>query len=346
MDVKQNPITVGTALGRIISMGYYPKKGEVENSKIKSLASRLKADSLEETLTSILEWQELNIEFWTERHPMWSILLSSLAVLVVVYFLFGSVFAAIIQLFPSLWWLVEIWFLALGAAIGSVVTTLLTVTWIIHFNRKIPVMEGLWNAIRRSISIDFLLENKLGVCRDYAKLTACLLLNIYPDAPTYSATAPGHVATGVMIGERLYMLDQRLPILTIDRWRKYRHPRRFDKVKRWTKNGRPEKIDVDSLLSTTRTTSIDTKEGLTSLAMKMTKFLNAKEQTSDYAISSLEIVWEKGAILYEDDEMVNYSLARYLKLRISSELASVDKITGIEVSLRNYDLIFRVCFGS
>ena len=28
-------------------------------------------------------------------------------------------------------------------------------------------------------------------------------------------------------------------------------------------------------------------------------------------------VWENGAILYEDDELVNYSLARYLKMRIS-----------------------------
>ena len=36
-----------------------------------------------------------------------------------------------------------------------------------------------------SISMNFLLENKLGVCRDYAKLTACLLLNIYPNAEIY-----------------------------------------------------------------------------------------------------------------------------------------------------------------
>jgi predicted transglutaminase-like protease len=228
----------------------------------------------------------------------------------------------------------------------SIVTVLALMIWTIHSNRKIPVKEGLWNALSRSISIDFLLKNKLGICRDYAKLTACLLLNIYPDSPIYSATAPGHVATGIMIEGRLYMLDQRLPLLTIDSWRKYRHPCRFDKVKRFSKNGRPEKIDINSLLSTVRTISIDTEEGRTSLAMKITKLLNIEEKASDKAISSFEILWEKGVKQYEDNQMVNYSLARYVKLKISNELANLDKITRIEVKPHNDDLAFLVHFSS
>jgi predicted transglutaminase-like protease len=262
-------------------MGYYPKKGEVENSKIKSLASRLKADSLGETLTNVLEWQERNIQYWTESHPFGTMLL---------YMIVGFFVGFLVLRLTHLLNLISCAVL-LGLA-GGIVMISFSMIWAIHSNRKIPVMEGFGNAIcPRSIPIDAVLKYRLGVCTDYAKLTACLLLNIYPDESVYFATAPGHVATGKMIGERLYMLDQRLPILTIDRWRKYRHPRWYNKVKRFQKNGRPEKIDIKPRLST----SIDTEKGLTSLAMKMTKLLNIKEQTSDEAISPLEIPWKKAS---------------------------------------------------
>jgi hypothetical protein len=56
--------------------------------------------------------------------------------------------------------------------------------------RKIPFWSGLWNTFVLSISTNFFLKNKLGVCKDYAKLTACLLFKIYPDAELHFVHAP------------------------------------------------------------------------------------------------------------------------------------------------------------
>jgi predicted transglutaminase-like protease len=333
-------------------MGDYPEKDEVENSEINELASRLKANSLEETLTNILEWQERNIEFWTERFPIMTLFWYFWLIFIIVY-AYAQVFHTLLLLHLlksqtlviqiAVWLIQNCWWLRWIFA-SIFVTILLTVILVLHFIRKFP-----WKKIPRCLkniitpSINFILENKLGVCTDYAKLTTCLLLNLDPKEPVYFATAPSHVATGKMIGERLYMLDQRLPILTIDRWRKYRQPRWYNKVEKFSKNGRPKKTYIPPHPSP----SIDEK-GLASLAMKMKKLLNVKEQTSDNVISSLRIVWKKGAILYEDDEMVNYSLARYLKLRISNELAGVDTITEIKAKFgqNNKDLVFLVRFSS
>jgi hypothetical protein len=83
----------------------------------------------------------------------------------------------------------------------------------------------------------------------------------------------------------------------------------------------------------------------------MTKLLNIKEQASNEAISPLEIPWKKRVILYEDNEMVNYSLARWLEMKISNELVSIDQVTRIEVkeeekiNRHNYDLTFLVRFS-
>src|SRR5690606_25490069 len=111
-----------------------------------------------------------------------------------------------IQLLSLLSWFAVIWFVML---VSSIATTLTILIWIIRSNRKIPLKQGLKNVFVASIPMNALLENKLGVCRDYAKLTACLLSNIYPDEEIYFAHAPGHIATGIKIENKLYMLDQR-----------------------------------------------------------------------------------------------------------------------------------------
>jgi predicted transglutaminase-like protease len=341
MNIKQTLITIATAFRRLRSriyydfscffLGYCPTSDEMKNSKIKSLASRLKAESYEETLTNILEWQERNIAFWTERHPMGTILSYTFFVGVASLIYLGALALIIrnIQLLPWLSWFIVIWLVILA-------TTLTIMIWIIHSNRKISVKEGLKNALMPSISMNALLENNLGMCRDYAKLTACLLSNIYPDEQIYFATAPGHVATGIMIKSNLYILDQRLPILTIDKWDNYRH---LEKVKRWITKNSLKPFDIFLLPSTTKTTSLDTRE----LAKRMTKLLNMKEQAGDKAISPLEIpwTWKKGAKLYEDNEMVNYSLARRLKMEISNELLRINQITRIKIDHDKDDLKFR-----
>lgn len=367
MNIKQKLIAVATALRRIWSriyyrfscfQGYCPNSDEIENSRIKSLASTLKAGSYRETLTNILEWQERNIEFWTERHPMLTLFLYIWLIFAVIGPLFYAVFVyslllqivlnsqiAVLVWFIQIavWFIQNIWWLFAIFA-GSALTILVTIIFILHSNRKFPwkkIPRCLKNIIKPSISMNFLLENKLSVCRDYAKLTACLLSNIYPNAEVYFASAPNHVATGINIENRLYMLDQRLPVLTIDRWNDYRKPRKSDKVKRFDHMKKTlGKVDKKTFLQTKDKSELNTEK----LAKTISELLNIKEQLDDKAIS-LEIPWKKGAILYEDNEIVNFSLARLLEMKISSELIRINQIKRIEISRQKDDLTFLIRFS-
>lgn len=366
MSIKQKLSSITAGLTRIGNrliwplQGYWPTLDEIKNSEIKSLASRLKGESYEETLTNIVEWQDRNMEFWAERHPISTLLMyvyfrifaafliftfGVLPIVILVLLILGINTVLVILLTQIVVWLfLNPWSYI---AILTVITTtiLATIILILHSNRKIPwkeVPRALKNILWPSISIQFLLKNNLGICRDYAKLTVCLLSNIYPDEQIYFATAPSHVATGIMIKGNLYMLDQRLPILTMDKWRNYRKARLKDEVEKFTKESLKKheckKVDIICLPSTTRTASLDTKE----LAMAMEKLLNIKERIGGKAISSFEIswTWKKGAILYEDNEMVNYSLARRLKMEVSNELIRMNQIASIQIRRYKDDLIF------
>lgn len=314
-------------------LGYCPTSKELENNKVRSLANRLRADSYKATLTNLLEWQDRNITFWTERHPISTLFLGMSVVLLVMLGL--GVVSSFVG--TNLVCFRAIWILSFPFISGSA-TIFGTIIWILHSNRKIPVVKNLKNVLFFSLSIDALLENGLAVCRDYAKLTACLLLNIYPDAEIYFAGAPSHKATGIKIEEQLYMLDQRLPILTIHKWDKYRG---LKKLERLTGNSLTN-VDKRPFLSKADTGLLNTQK----LTINMRKLLEVDRQIINEAVSILEIRWKKGAVLYEDEELVNYSLSRWLKTEISIEMLETNKMTDLEVVKDKNDLIFRVCFKS
>lgn len=336
--------------------GYCPTSKEIENSKIKKMANRLKAESYKETLTNILEWQDRNIEFWTERHPI-STLLKYICLIfagTLVVFSVGFLVSIILltrlssQIVALVWfiqmavWLAQNiwWFISIFAC--STLTILAAMISILHSNRKLPWTEiprGLKNIFAPSISMNFLLGNKLGVCRDYAKLTACLLSNIYPNAEIYFASAPDHVATGINIENRLYMLDQHLPILTKDRWNDYRKPKKSGEIERFDPTKKTLQADKKTFPQTKDKSELNVEK----LAKKMTELLNIKEQPDDKTISLQKpIPWKNGAILYEDNEIVNYSLARRLKAEFSGEMFELSQIAKLEAIQDKNDLIFRI----
>jgi predicted transglutaminase-like protease len=159
-----------------------------------------------------------------------------------------------------------------------------------------------------------------------------LLLNIYPNAEIYFANAPYHVATGIKIENKLYMLDQRLPILTKDRWNDYRKPKKSDKIERI--DPIKKTLEKATFPQTKDKPELNTEE----LAKRITELLNIEKQQDDKANSlQKSIPWKKGAILYEDDEMVDYSLARWLETRISRQLIRIDQITRIEINCHEDD---------
>ena len=311
--------------------GYCPTLNDREGIAIKQLANRLKAASYKETLTNVLEWQDRNIVFWFERYPLSHILLFFIILL-------GVSFPILI--FQGLWWLI--------AVLGTILATTLAVMMLmIHNIRKISLKlswKALWMAIIPNIPLNWLLENKLCVCRDYAKLTASLLFNIYPGSEIYFAHAPRHVATGIMVEKKLYVLDKYLPVATIDKWNKRWHKgKHSDKRMERVTGHNLESVILNSFLSETPVAELNTEK----LAIEMKKLLNIKEPTDDAEEASLSLwQWKRGAILYEDDEIVNYSLARLLKIKICGEMLEQNQISRIGIDRNKDDLVFRVSFKS
>jgi predicted transglutaminase-like protease len=334
--------------------GYCPTLKEVDDTEIKELAKRLQGASKKETLANILEWQEANITFWDERHPTPTILLYSIIAIFPVFLALGVFLSLIWLLVFQQFVLPSIILIWISAFASNIITAIVMVAIIIKTNRKIPLKEGLFNAFRISISIKMLLkrDRKLGICRDYAKLTACLMSNIDNGSEVYFLHSKAHVAAGMKIGEELYMLDQRLPVLTIDQWYKREHGLRepskifflYRNAHKLTGN-RLESIPLDTLLSKTEITKVNSPS---ELALELSKLLNIPKNVSkaEHELLTIDLPkWNEGASLYAmNDEVVNYSLARSLKRKISNQQIDLSQIEDIEAKKENEDLIFQIVF--
>ena len=146
------------------SSGCCPNLADRENSRIKELANRLKADSKKETLANISEWQNNNLKYWFERFPL-SRILFGFFVSFIVYLIISSVVYGISHVYIIwLWWLVGI--------LGIITATLLAVTILMFIYYRKLSLKHFFKIFWSNLSPDFLLEKKLAVCRDYAKLSA------------------------------------------------------------------------------------------------------------------------------------------------------------------------------
>jgi predicted transglutaminase-like protease len=331
--------------------GYCPTAKEVENKDVKELADRLKARTEKETLTNVLEWQDRNMNFWIERHPIAELLKYFLVALLIGVLVIPCIITISRVLFVHIeaqmfCKSILIWLAA--EVIGIIFCLGLIRRTYYRWSRKVPLKEGLKNTLAGSISIKALFDNRLGVCRDYAKLTACLVLNNISAAKIYFLKAPHHVATGILIEKRVYILDQRLPVLTIDNWKDYRHMKTKTKVlgifnrKIMAKLEKTDLkwVDPTPFLSETRR-EIDVEKLVT---MKVTGLFKIDKPRDSKSGLRLTIPWKNGEILYEDDELVNYSLFRMLEAKISEEMVETSQVTKIEAKRDGSDLMFFVSF--
>ena len=264
--------------------------------------------------------------YWFERYPLIYYTLISI--------IFPVASVAATSHFPEAWWLFVIF--------GTLTTTLFIVTvCMVTYYRKIPLTE-FYHVIEGSISMDFLINRKLAVCRDYAKLSAALLFNIYPEKEIYFVYAPLHVSTGIIVGNKLYILDKYLPVTTFLKWNeKWNKGRYYRKKVERAKGGYMFSVDdPDSILPKTNQSEIDWDK----LSSKLEQIIGIQSSKDYSRDNSLQIwKWKKGTKLYEDDEIVNYSIAQRLEPIILREKINKNQITHIEIKRnKEDDLIFLV----
>ncbi|TFH44529.1 MAG: hypothetical protein E4G94_03600 [ANME-2 cluster archaeon] len=189
-----------------------PTLEDIENTELKKLANHLRKDSNKETLTSILEWQDRNIQFWWARYPF------PFCILFFIPFLFFAFSYLMMSMELRVPIIGVIIFLYSLFYLGCLVSVALIQHLTSLREKKCKFIEVLYDTFRLGLPVDKILKYKLAVCRDYARLTSSLLFSIYPDSKLFFISIFGHVAVGITIKNKIYVLDQHLPILTIDKW--------------------------------------------------------------------------------------------------------------------------------
>src|SRR5690242_18656094 len=74
-----------------------PNLDDLKNKKIVELSKRLKGKSKKETLSNILEWEDRNLIFWSERWP-----LPNLIIYIFVGILLALIFLLILKMMPTI----------------------------------------------------------------------------------------------------------------------------------------------------------------------------------------------------------------------------------------------------
>lgn len=190
------------------------------------------------------------------------------------------------------------------------------------------------------LPIEKILKYRLAICRDYAKLTAVLLFNLYPNSKLYFFTILGHVATSIKIGDNYYILDQKLPILTKNNWLRVWNKKKTQVYVAELKKD-SEKVEIKKYGKIVFSKSAQ-KTSFSELTENVAKVLKLSQVTNKRT-SDFQILLKNCAIIYEDDEIVKYSLVRAIRNKIVNEFCgNLNKISKIEMVKKKNDLILKV----
>lgn len=348
---------------------FLPSLEDIKNEELKELANKLKADSKNEELTNILEWEDRNIVGWDDRMYMFFILyillilssyflpidpfIRSLFILfltimgfvnfTVVLSNFLLLISFIIVLFSWIFLVnpmkaQEIFpvhyfmFLSIlfGVFIGLLFYLLLKYRGIKYHNPEFRIND----TFELTLPVNKILKYKLAICRDYAKLTASLLFQDL-NSKVYFFLIPGHVAVAVKIENEYYILDQKLPILTKDSW-----------LKRW--NRKDANVYVSELMRNSKGELIDVnfkKHEKVDLSDSPRKDINTNELTENVSKilginpisfedkSIFKSILKNCAVYYADDAIVKYSLIRAIKNKLENDFCiNKNKISKIKIN--------------
>ena len=166
-----------------------------------------------------------------------------------------------------------------------------------------------------SLPVKKILEYRLSVCKDYAKLTAALLLNLYPKNKIYFYTFLMHVATGIEINGKVYILDQKLPIVGEQAW-----------LNRWNKN-KATKLELQR-----NKDKFDVK-----YLGKIDDAIKRGEKEVTYALKNQARIYDI------DDKIIKDSLLRYYTSLLQREyVGNFSKVKGLDITKKDDDLILHI----
>lgn len=217
-----------------------PTEEDIKESK--NLSDSLKDSSEEKTFINIIKFQESVIPYWNERK-----LIEDVESLPIIFLMFiASVFIALVIGFVIAIFMIKININTITATkITSVI--MLGMIFVAFFLIKRGIIMGLFVVtidrfrkkgfnFRRGLfyivdyikyikeinkyiySIDLpvkkILEWRLAVCRDYARLTTSLLYILYPNSEIYIIRIANHIASGIKFNGKIHIFDPNFSLPT------------------------------------------------------------------------------------------------------------------------------------
>ena len=179
------------------------------------------------------------------------------------------------------------------------------------------IFELITLTFKVSLPLSKMLEYKMGICRDYAKLTASLLVNLYPNSKIYFFTIPRHVATGIKLGNRIYILDQKLPLLEPEAW-----------LSRWgvRKAKMFELINKDDKSSIRFTGEISLRQrqpSIFNIKNMFKEIVSEVEKAIKEGRNTASIVLKNATSLFDiDDVIIKESFLRKVRIVLQNEFVS------------------------
>ncbi|MEM2131037.1 MAG: transglutaminase-like domain-containing protein [Candidatus Woesearchaeota archaeon] len=382
---------------------FLPKIEDLKNKELEKLSALLKQPSKIKTFINILEWQHNNIKYWNDRNIIFFILtilvflsflflsqilkinfyLFYLILFLLVLLIFSGILLDIIYnlvfLFAMLLLLsvfvslnlnkisltkdIFLFFIFSSFVFGSFLS-ILTYLFKKYSSLKQNVNDfEISDTFKLSLPVEKILKYKLSICRDYAKLTSALLFSIYPDKEIYFVLIPQHVAVAIKHENNYFVLDQKLPILRLEKWLLYwQHKKNkksitFSLIKAsLNKDLKNEKINF-SIIKPDLNYNIE-KIDLEKVKTKVQSLLNLKtnklktnnknnyEKFKKLNIEHKKTFYEiriKNIFPYDsNDTLFIDSLARLIKKNLESELVDkINNLSDLEFLKNNNEFIIR-----
>ncbi|MCK4798829.1 MAG: hypothetical protein KAT05_15745 [Spirochaetes bacterium] len=284
---------------RAFSYLFVPSQIDIGNCK--ELSDQLKGNSIKETITNILESQE-TISYWNERKYYY-----------IVYTVLFSIIVSIGTNSPS-----YLIYLIIGIVFGSIV--------VFYYWKSFN-----YSLILVPMPVNKILKYKLAICCDYAKLTASLLFQVPEIEKIYFIKKASHVTVGINLksegSDEIFVLDQKLPILTLCDWMQQRKSNAEVYVSE-NKNGKVtlDYVDTKEYIKRNSESKIDT-EKLAAEVSELMKIDGNKAQTF-----KLKKPLEFYAYKDLNYDITRYSLIRAIKKALEIEFCgNIHKISKIAI---------------
>ncbi|RLF51690.1 MAG: hypothetical protein DRN11_02355 [Thermoplasmata archaeon] len=341
---------------------FTPNEKDVKNAK--NLASRLKGKTNSETLNNILEWQNENIFAWEERWVLFlNFIISTILFLFLISFfkisqpiILGFAFLVVLSLIANLSMLAILGYLTYITMIFIAIFliypfkfTPFTLIFSIFFGWFIAIFLQLfikYNSLKRwatefkvsdtfllSLPVEKILKYKLSVCRDYAKLTAALLLNLFPKNRIFFFTFVGHVATGIELNGKTYILDQKLPIVNEQTWLNSWNKDKATKLE-LKRNRNKFEVSYFGEIIRQEKMKLETPKQLVKV---LEKAIKEGEKEVIYVLK------DQAKIYDTNDEIIIESLLRYYTSLLQKEFTgNFSKIKRLNITKKGNDLMLRI----